>query len=139
MRQPNDADNIELTPVAMPVQLRILLADDSRVIQAQVAHILRSLGHEVTVVTNGLAAVEITGKRQFDLVLMDLEMPVMGGLEATLAIRERERGAALRTRIIGLSAHSSDAFAQHCLVLGLDGYITKPMNAEHLQSLCSGS
>ncbi len=139
MHQHNNTDNVQRRAVAKPVQLQILLADDSRVIQAQVAHILRSLGHEVTVVTTGLAAVEITGKRQFDLVLMDLEMPVMDGLEATLAIRERERGAGLRTRIIGVSAHSSDAFAQHCLVIGLDGYLTKPMNTEHLQTLCSSS
>jgi CheY-like chemotaxis protein len=135
--QQHDKDNSNDVTVAKPVQLQILLADDSRVIQAQLARVLKSLGHEVTIVTTGLAAFEITGKKRFDLVFMDLEMPEMDGVEATLAIRKREHVDESRTRIIAMSANSSDALEQRCLSIGMDSYITKPVNMKTIQKLCS--
>jgi two-component system sensor histidine kinase/response regulator len=123
---------IERDASTNPAPLRILLADDSRVIQALLAHVLKSLGHEVTMVATGLAAFEITGKQKFDLVFMDIEMPVMDGVEATLAIRKRDAVGGWRPPIIAMTAHASGSFEQHCRAIGMDGYISKPVETKEL-------
>ncbi len=130
-------DLIEPCATAKPARLRILLADDSRLMQTLLGRLLRELGHEVTVVGTGRAAVDSTEQHQFDLVFMDLEMPMMGGVEATLAIRERDVAKGWRVPIIAMTAHEGDVFKRHCLDIGMDGYVTKPVEMSGLWALLS--
>ncbi len=111
----------------------ILVVQDNTVNQRVVSALLRRRGHAVTLASNGAEAVELCGASHFDVVLMDLHMPDMDGLEATRAIRARERTAANgRVRIIALTA---DAFAgdrDKCLQAGMDGYLSKPVDSNEL-------
>ena len=113
-----------------PGQLRVLLAEDHPINQKVVQLILAPYGAEVTVVENGAQAVEVFQAGLFDLILMDMQMPLMDGLAATRVIRahERERGAA-RTPIIMLSANAMDHHRRDALVAGADLHIAKPINA----------
>ena len=88
---------------------------------------LTSRGHHVTVVANGLEAVEALARATFDVVLMDLQMPVMDGLSATAAIRARERERGGHTRIVAMTAHAMNADRTLCLAAGMDDFITKPV------------
>ncbi len=117
-------------------RLRILLADDSRLMRALLSRLLQDFGHAVVPVTTGGEALEVTASQQFDLILMDLEMPVMDGIEATLAIRGRDVNAGRRTPIIAMTAHGDCAESrERCEVAGMDGYITKPVEAGALAAL----
>jgi CheY-like chemotaxis protein len=87
----------------------------------------------VTVVENGQEAVEAVEREQFDIVLMDLQMPVMGGLEATRAIRERERETSrAHLRIVAMTAHAMSGDRERCLAAGMDGYLSKPTESRTL-------
>ncbi|HEX4750699.1 MAG TPA: response regulator [Bryobacteraceae bacterium] len=131
------------TPPGLPVPLvtrhslresplRILLAEDSLVNQRLAVRLLEREGHGVTVANNGLEAVEALESQEFDVVLMDVQMPVMDGFEATAAIRESERQRGKRVRIIALTAHAMGGYREQCLSAGMDGYITKPIRPEEL-------
>jgi CheY-like chemotaxis protein len=115
--------------------LRVLLAEDHPINQKVVQLILAPYGAEVTVVENGAQAVEAFQTRLFDVVLMDMQMPLMDGLAATRVIRahEREQGAA-RTPIVMLSANAMDHHRQDALVAGADLHIAKPVNAVALMT-----
>ncbi len=116
--------------------LRILLAEDSLVNQCLAVRLLEREGHSVVVVGNGLDAVRALENGNFDVVLMDVQMPVMDGFEATIAIRESEKLRGTRVRIIALTAHAMKGYREQCLSAGMDGYITKPIRPEELyQSL----
>ena len=108
--------------------LRVLLAEDNAVNQRLVLRLLEGAGHQVTTVDDGIAAVEAFGRAAFDLILMDLQMPAMGGIEATAAIREleRDRGDA-RIPIIALTAHAMQGDRERCLEASMDGYVSKPI------------
>ncbi len=112
--------------------LRILLAEDNKINQKVASKTLESFGHKVEVVENGLQAVEKVMANDYDLVLMDLEMPEMDGIEATRKIRqyeksEQERGAdRKRVKIVALTAHSTVEDKNRCLDAGMDDYISKP-------------
>ena len=107
--------------------LRILLAEDNAINQKVVAGMLASGGHQVVVVDNGRAAVEAVQRQVFDVVLMDIQMPEMNGLEATSAIREAERAGGRRLPIVAMTAHAMDSDRQRCLAAGMDGYVAKPI------------
>jgi len=94
-----------------------------------VVHVLNRRGHLVEVAQNGLQAVELVAQRPFDLVLMDLQMPDMDGLEATAMIREREKQHGGRTPIIALTAYTMKGDRERCLEAGMDNYINKPIDA----------
>ena len=111
--------------------LDILLVEDNAVNQRVARGILERAGHKVTVAENGRAALDRWSSAHFDLILMDLQMPEMGGDEATRQIRLRE-GAGLHTPIIGLSANADLADRRRCLDLGMDEYLTKPFRALEL-------
>jgi len=89
-------------------------------------------GHSVELVPNGEEAVNAVCRREFDVVLMDIEMPIMDGLEATAAIREIEAGTGRHTPIVAMTAHAIKGFEQRCREAGMDGYITKPFQPEQL-------
>ena len=108
--------------------LNILLADDNLVNQKVVTHLLGRRGHNVVVAVDGREAVETAEKQRFDLILMDVEMPVMSGLEATAILRRRERTANARTPIIALTAHVMKEDRERCLSAGMDGYLAKPID-----------
>ncbi len=112
--------------------LRILLAEDSVVNQRLTLRLLERRGHTVVIVENGLEAVKALDKGTFDLVLMDVQMPVMDGFEATAAIRELEKARGNRVRIIAVTAHAMKGYREQCLEAGMDGYITKPIRTEEL-------
>jgi two-component system, sensor histidine kinase and response regulator len=112
--------------------LRVLLAEDNPVNQRLAARVLEKRGHEVLVVDNGRQALEALEKNSFDLVLMDLQMPEMGGMEATAAIRLREQETGGHLPIIALTAHAMKGDRERCLAHGFDAYVPKPLKAEEL-------
>jgi signal transduction histidine kinase/CheY-like chemotaxis protein len=107
---------------------RILLVEDNVVNQRVAAGLLTRRGHDVTVVPDGQEAVSRLEKETFDLVLMDLQMPVMGGLDATVAIRMRERATGGHVRIVAMTAHAMSSDRERCLAAGMDGYLSKPID-----------
>jgi CheY-like chemotaxis protein len=120
--------------VGVGAALRILLAEDNRVNQVVARRHLERLGHEVVVVENGALAVELSAREHFDVILMDVQMPVMGGFEATAAIRERERGSPMHLSIVGLTAHAMQGDRERCLEAGMDDYATKPIDSATLRA-----
>ena len=121
--------------LAQPLQ--ILLVDDAPVNREVAIGLLEMLGHHVdNREQTGEEALEVLQRREFDVVLMDLEMPVMDGLSATSEIRSMERGKSTRTPIIAMTAHATSEVRDKCLAAGMDGYLTKPIQpAELLESL----
>ncbi len=117
--------------------LRILVAEDNLVNQRLMSAILQKKGHLVSVVASGKEAVSISAKQQFDLVLMDMQMPEMDGFEATAMIREREKGTGRRLRIIAVTASAMSGDRERCLAAGLDDYLTKPIDAAELHRIIS--
>jgi CheY-like chemotaxis protein len=113
-------------------RLRILLAEDNRVNQRVGVALLTKRGHSVEVAANGREAVAAAEAGPFDLVLMDVQMPEMDGLEATRRIRERERETGRHLPIIALTAHAMKGDRERCLDAGMDEYVTKPLQAEPL-------
>jgi PAS domain S-box-containing protein len=112
--------------------LDVLLAEDSPVNQKLVIGLLERQGHRVTVVGTGKQAVRMLEGRSFDLVIMDIQMPEMDGLEATKAIRARESRAGTHVPIVAMTAHAMKDDRDRCLAAGMDEYIAKPVRAKHL-------
>ncbi len=106
--------------------LRILVAEDNPVNQRLAIGLLKNMGHEVVLATNGEEAVARWSEGNPDLVLMDIEMPRVDGFEATRAIRERERKSGRRTPIIAVSA--TPGLRNRCLACEMDEYMSKPLN-----------
>jgi CheY-like chemotaxis protein len=111
-------------------RLRILLVEDNRVNQAVATRLLEKRGHKVVVAGNGRAALEALEKETPDLVLMDVQMPEMDGLQATAAIREGELKTGKHIPIIAMTAHAMAGDKERCLKAGMDGYVSKPLRAE---------
>jgi two-component system, sensor histidine kinase and response regulator len=114
--------------------LRVLVAEDNATNQRLVLALLRQRGHEVTVVGNGRQAVDTSAAQPFDVILMDVQMPELGGLEATAAIRARERDREGHVPIIALTAHAMTGDRERCLAAGMDGYVSKPLRPQDLFS-----
>ena len=117
--------------------LRLLLAEDN-VVNAHLAlTLLRKWGHEVVLAKNGREALDLleaAGFKEFDAVLMDVQMPEMDGMEATAAIRARERTLGIHLPIIGVTAHAIKGDHERCLEGGMDGYVSKPIRPDTLFS-----
>jgi len=113
-------------------RLQVLVAEDNPTNQTLVGALLRQRGDRVSLVSNGRLAVERATARAFDVILMDVQMPEMGGLEATSAIRDAERGSGRRTPIVALTAHAMEGDRERCLAAGMDAYVAKPIKADEL-------
>ena len=111
-------------------KLNILLAEDNRVNQMVVKRMLLKQGHSVTIVGNGQLAVEELEKEDFDLILMDVQMPVMDGIEATKVIRENEKGSYIY--IIAMTAHAMKGDREMIIKSGMDEYISKPIDPKKI-------
>jgi two-component system sensor histidine kinase/response regulator len=107
--------------------LRVLLAEDNAVNQKLMLHVLEKRGYSVTVAGDGLLALEAYKRQSFDLVLMDIQMPGMGGFESTRAIRLHEEATGRHIPIIALTAHAMKGDRERCLEAGMDDYLTKPV------------
>jgi two-component system sensor histidine kinase/response regulator len=121
--------------LAMPdgtAAVRVLLVEDNVVNQQVAAGLLRRRGHAVTIAQHGAEALALLHHQSFDLVLMDLQMPVMGGLEATTAIRDREQGSGEHVRIVAMTAHAMTGDRDRCLAAGMDGFLSKPVDPQML-------
>jgi signal transduction histidine kinase/CheY-like chemotaxis protein len=115
-------------------RLRILLAEDNPVNQTVAVRLLERMGHRVTVVGNGRDAVRMMENQEFELVLMDVQMPEMDGHEATRAIRERESVTHTHIPILAMTAHAMKGDRERCLSGGMDGYISKPISPAKLHA-----
>jgi two-component system, sensor histidine kinase and response regulator len=112
--------------------LRVLLAEDNVVNQRVAVGLLEKEGHTVVVAGDGAKALEALDRQTFDLILMDVQMPVMDGVEATAAIREREQNNGVHIPIIAMTAHAMAGDRQRFLSLGMDGYVSKPIHSRDL-------
>ena len=124
-------------PKSSGAGLRLLLAEDNPVNQKLAVRILEKWGHSVHVVSNGRLAVEAVAQNQFDAVLMDVQMPEMGGFEATSLIRDMERASGIHIPIIAMTAHAMKGDREKCLNAGMDAYISKPISAKELGEILS--
>ena len=121
----------------MGERLNILLVEDNLLNQRIVTFSLKKYNHEVTIANNGLEAVEMFHDEKYDVILMDIMMPVMDGLEATVKIREVERDQKIekRTPIIALTANTMDNDRDKCISYGMDEFMAKPFDIEKLKTI----
>jgi CheY-like chemotaxis protein len=119
-------------PGGISTALRILLAEDSLVNQKLAAGLVKKLGHEVVLANNGREAVDAAQSEDIDLILMDVQMPEMDGIEATKIIRQKERSSGSHVPIIAVTAHVLPEDKEKCRAAGMDGYVTKPIKLETL-------
>ena len=125
----------EQRQVAAPIsgaRMNILLAEDNIVNQKLAVRLLQSRGHKVVAAGNGIEALAAFDRQSFDAVLMDVQMPDMGGFEATAEIRARERKTGARIPIIALTAHAMPGDRERCLDAGMDDYVAKPIRPDEL-------
>jgi two-component system, sensor histidine kinase and response regulator len=113
-------------------RLRILLAEDNPVNQKLATKLLEKMGHSVSVVGDGKKALEALEQGGFHVVIMDVQMPVMDGLEATKIIRNREEGTGAHVPIVAMTAHAMKGDRDRCLEAGMDGYVSKPIALQEL-------
>jgi CheY-like chemotaxis protein len=111
-------------------RLRLLVVEDNPVNGLVARRVLEKRNHTVRTAANGREALDMIEKEKFDCVLMDLQMPILDGFETTAAIRNQERISGLHLPIIALTAHAITGDLDRCLAAGMDGYLTKPINAK---------
>ena len=115
--------------------LSFLVADDNAVNQRLIARLLEKRGHNVVLAQNGREALQTLKRQQFDIILMDVQMPEMDGFEATKLIRVEEKASGRHIPIIALTAHAMQGDEERCLACGMDGYVTKPIKLDELFSV----
>jgi CheY-like chemotaxis protein len=115
--------------------LRILVVEDNPVNQKLLGLMLQQFGYTSAIAANGKIGFELYEKGPFDLILMDIQMPVMDGFEATAAIRERERESGGHIPIIAVTAHVMPGYREKCLAAGMDNYIPKPFKMQELKDI----
>jgi CheY-like chemotaxis protein len=110
----------------------VLVVEDNRINQTIAVKLLERHGFTVQVAANGLEALALSAKNQFQLVLMDVQMPGMDGFDATAAIREMEKTTGAHVPIIAMTAHALKGDRERCLQAGMDGYVSKPIRPNEL-------
>jgi signal transduction histidine kinase/ActR/RegA family two-component response regulator len=115
-----------------PSRLRILLAEDNPVNQKVASRLLEKQGHSITLAVNGHEVLAALERAEFDLILMDVQMPQMDGMQASRAIREKEMGGQRHIPIIALTAHAMSGDRERFLAAGMDGYASKPIHVDEL-------
>lgn len=115
-----------------PKSLHILIAEDNPINQKLAVRLLQKQGHTSIVANNGREAVETWARQSFDAILMDMMMPEMDGLEATIAIREHEKTTGQHIPIIAVTANAMIGDRDKCLAAGMDEYISKPVDTVKL-------
>lgn len=128
------AEHREAGPDPRP-QGRILLAEDNAVNQALATAMLENLGLTADIASDGVEALMLAEKQDYDLVLMDCQMPLMDGYEATACLREREQGTGKRLPIVALTANAMEGDRKKCIAAGMDDYLTKPYSLEQLETV----
>jgi two-component system, sensor histidine kinase and response regulator len=129
------------TPIARQTELpragslRILLAEDQPVNQVLAVRLLEKRGHSVTVANNGQEALDLLVQHSYELVLMDIQMPVMDGFETTRSLRLREEGAGGHLPIVAMTAYAIKGDRERCLASGFDAYISKPIDSASLYEI----
>jgi len=134
-RSPVDASKpVSMALIGEAVQrtLRVLVAEDNPVNQLVARRILEKAGHEVVVAENGQVAIDAVERERFDIVLMDIQMPVLGGLDATAYLRSLEQSSGRHLPIVGLTAHAMKGDMERCVEAGMDAYISKPIKGQDL-------
>lgn len=126
------APRLQLPEAESMPPLHVLLAEDGLANQKLAIGLLRRWGHSVTVAENGCEAVTAWANGRFDVILMDVQMPIMDGLEATQTIRSGEAGTDRHIPIIAVTAHAMTGDREKCLEAGMDGYVTKPFKKQAL-------
>jgi len=120
------------------IALHILVAEDNAINQRLLATLLRKAGHVVAIAADGAQAVAAFGREPFDVILMDVQMPVMDGLAATAAIRDLERTTGSHTPIVAVTAHAMKGDIERFLESGMDAYVSKPIRPEELARVIEG-
>jgi CheY-like chemotaxis protein len=115
--------------------LHILLVEDNRVNQKVATRLLQKRGHRVALATSGEEALESLAQHSFDLVLMDVHMPGMDGIEATIALREKEKSTGQHQPVIAMTALAMKGDRERCIAAGMDGYISKPIDLKKLDDV----
>jgi two-component system, sensor histidine kinase and response regulator len=115
--------------------LSVLVAEDNLVNQRLATRLLEKRGHRVSLAGNGREALSALEKQSYDLVLMDIQMPEMDGLEATAMLRQGEKGSERHQPVIALTAHAMKGDQERCLDAGMDGYLTKPIRPQELDEI----
>jgi CheY-like chemotaxis protein len=115
-----------------PKALRILLAEDNPISQKITARLLESKGHQVTAVVNGREVLALLDRDEFDVVLMDIQMPLMDGLQCAVEIRSRERKTGGRIPIVAITGHTGNGYERRYSQCGMDEYIVKPLRPKEL-------
>jgi PAS domain S-box-containing protein len=131
---PVDFEAPAVIPSTAPGPLRILLAEDNPANQKLATYLLQDRGHVVEIACDGHEAIALAERNRYDVILMDVQMPGMGGLEATTAIRRRENSNS-RVPIIAMTAHAMKGDREVCLAAGMDGYLSKPVHSQELIGL----
>jgi CheY-like chemotaxis protein len=131
-----DAPQPPAAETAATVVLRVLLVEDNLLNQKLAGTLLKKWGHEVDIANDGLEALDRHAQRTYDLILMDLQMPKMGGFEATGIIREREAGNRIkRTPIIAMTANALEGDKEECIAHQMDDYLSKPFKFKDFQDI----
>jgi signal transduction histidine kinase/CheY-like chemotaxis protein len=115
-------------------KLRVLVAEDNAVNQALVVRVLAKMGHACVVANNGKEALALASSQKFDLLFMDVQMPELDGLAATMAIRENEKSTGEHLPIVAMTAYAMKGDRERCLQAGMDGYIAKPVRFSDIEA-----
>ncbi|MGO8878688.1 MAG: response regulator [Desulfomonilaceae bacterium] len=116
-------------------RLNILLAEDNPINQKLAVKILENMGHTISVVSNGMEVLACLENNEFQMILMDIQMPEMDGFEATKVIRDKEKLTGSHIPIVAMTAHAMIGDKERCLAVGMDGYVSKPINVNQLSSV----